>query len=86
MLGLSLRFIRCQAGLYWSPGLSLGLGQVHVYIQQPYLVDIQEFSQTGNAAIVRSYVSEATTDKERVGAMAGVSGSQAIGFIIGPGV
>lgn len=40
----------------------------------------------GNAAIVRSYVSEATTEKERVGAMAGVSGSQAIGFIIGPGM
>jgi ceroid-lipofuscinosis MFS transporter 7 len=38
----------------------------------------------GNAAIVRSYVSEATTEKERVGAMAAVSGSQAIGFIIGP--
>ena len=40
----------------------------------------------GNAAIVRSYVSEATTEKERVGAMAAVSGSQAIGFIIGPGM
>ena len=40
---------------------------------------------TGNAAVVRSYVSEATTEKERVGAMAGVSGSQAIGFIVGPG-
>lgn len=40
----------------------------------------------GNAAIVRSYVSEATTEKERVGAMAGVSAFQAIGFIAGPGM
>lgn len=36
------------------------------------------------AAIVRSYVSEATTEKERTGAMAGVSSSQALGFILGP--
>lgn len=38
----------------------------------------------GNAAVVRSYVSEATTERERTGAMAGISGSQAIGFILGP--
>ncbi len=37
------------------------------------------------AAIVRSYVSEATSEKERTGAMAGVSSSQALGFILGPG-
>ena len=37
------------------------------------------------AAIVRSYVSEATTEKERTGAMAGVSSAQALGFILGPG-
>ncbi|XP_064404673.1 major facilitator superfamily domain-containing protein 8-like isoform X2 [Halichondria panicea] len=36
------------------------------------------------AAIVRSYVSEATTEKERTGAMAGVSSAQALGFILGP--
>ena len=35
--------------------------------------------------MVRSYVSEATTEKERTGALAGVSSAQAIGFILGPG-
>ena len=39
----------------------------------------------GIAAVVRSYVSEATTEKERTGALAGVSSAQAIGFILGPG-
>ena len=35
--------------------------------------------------MVRSYVSESTLERERTGAMAGVSASQALGFIIGPG-
>jgi len=35
--------------------------------------------------VVRSYVSEATTKAERTGAMAGISASQALGFILGPG-
>ena len=35
---------------------------------------------------MRSYISEATTERERTGAMAGVSSSQALGFILGPGV
>ena len=39
----------------------------------------------GIAAVVRSYVSESTTEKERTGALAGVSSAQAIGFILGPG-
>ena len=30
-------------------------------------------------------MSEATTEKERTGALAGVSSAQAIGFILGPG-
>ena len=43
------------------------------------------FDLSGIAAVVRSYVSEATTEKERTGALAGVSSAQAIGFILGPG-
>ena len=39
----------------------------------------------GNAAVARSYVSAATTESERTGAFAGISASQAIGFILGPG-
>ena len=39
----------------------------------------------GIAAVVRSYVSESTTEKERTGALAGVSSAQALGFILGPG-
>ena len=39
----------------------------------------------GNGAIARSYVSSATTESERVGAFAGISASQALGFVIGPG-
>ena len=39
----------------------------------------------GTAAVVRSYVSEATTEKERTGALAGISSSQGLGFILGPG-
>ena len=42
-------------------------------------------SRTGIVAVVRSYVSEATTKKERTGAMAGISAAQALGFILGPG-
>lgn len=38
----------------------------------------------GNAAVARSYVSAATTESERTGAFAGISASQAIGFILGP--
>lgn len=38
----------------------------------------------GIAAVVRSYVSEATTESERTGAMAGISAAQALGFILGP--
>ena len=49
---------------------------VHVYKINMFL---------GIAAVVRSYVSEATTEKERTGALAGVSSAQAIGFILGPG-
>ncbi|KAK3100140.1 hypothetical protein FSP39_015244 [Pinctada imbricata] len=40
----------------------------------------------GNVAVVRSYVSGATTIKERTSAMANMSACQAIGFIIGPGI
>ncbi|KAH3836200.1 hypothetical protein DPMN_109570 [Dreissena polymorpha] len=38
----------------------------------------------GNVAVVRSYVSGATTLEERTSAMANMSAFQAIGFIIGP--
>ncbi|XP_053400186.1 major facilitator superfamily domain-containing protein 8-like [Mercenaria mercenaria] len=38
----------------------------------------------GNVAVVRSYVSGATTMSERTSAMANMSACQAIGFIIGP--
>ncbi|XP_074651229.1 major facilitator superfamily domain-containing protein 8-like [Tubulanus polymorphus] len=38
----------------------------------------------GNVAVVRSYVSGATTIKERTSALAHVSAAQAIGFILGP--
>ncbi|OWF38500.1 major facilitator superfamily domain-containing protein 8-like [Mizuhopecten yessoensis] len=40
----------------------------------------------GNVAVVRSYVSGATTTRERTGAMASMSACQAIGFIFGPGI
>ncbi|KAL5011895.1 hypothetical protein ScPMuIL_010446 [Solemya velum] len=40
----------------------------------------------GNVAVVRSYMSAATTMTERTGAMANMSAFQAIGFIIGPGI
>lgn len=46
---------------------------------------IQHVFFLGNAAVCRSYVSAATTENERTGAFAGISGSQAIGFIVGPG-
>lgn len=36
--------------------------------------------------MARSYVSEATTTEERIGAMAAISAAQAVGFIIGPGM
>ncbi|KAJ8298001.1 hypothetical protein KUTeg_024532, partial [Tegillarca granosa] len=40
----------------------------------------------GNVAVVRSYVSGATTLKERTPTMANISAFQAIGFIIGPAI
>lgn len=49
------------------------------------LVHISYVVCAGNAAVVRSYISATTTESERVGAFAAVSGSQAIGFILGPG-
>lgn len=39
----------------------------------------------GNVAVVRSYVAEATSLKERTSAMANMSACQALGFILGPG-
>ena len=42
------------------------------------------FGCIGNVAVVRSYVSGATTMKERTPAMANMSSFQAVGFIIGP--
>ena len=39
----------------------------------------------GSGAVARSYVTSATTEQERTGALAGVSASQAVGFILGPG-
>ena len=41
---------------------------------------------TGVIAVVRSYVSEATTEKERTGALAVVSTVRSLGFILGPGL
>ncbi|XP_077597698.1 major facilitator superfamily domain-containing protein 8 [Stigmatopora nigra] len=38
----------------------------------------------GNVAVVRSYVAEATSLKERTNAMANMSACQALGFILGP--
>ncbi|CAL9694779.1 unnamed protein product [Knipowitschia caucasica] len=38
----------------------------------------------GNVAVARSYVAGATSLKERTGAMANMSASQALGFILGP--
>ncbi|XP_033742789.1 major facilitator superfamily domain-containing protein 8-like isoform X2 [Pecten maximus] len=40
----------------------------------------------GNVAVVRSYVSGATTTRERTGAMASMSACQAVGFIFGPAI
>ena len=40
----------------------------------------------GNMAVIRSYVSAASTEAERTGVMAAISGVQAIGFILGPTV
>lgn len=39
----------------------------------------------GNVAVVRSYISGATTVKERTSTMANLSIFQAMGFILGPG-
>ena len=39
----------------------------------------------GNAAVVRSYVAEATALKERTSARANMSACHALGFILGPG-
>uniref|UniRef100_A0A3Q2P8H5 Major facilitator superfamily domain containing 8 n=1 Tax=Fundulus heteroclitus TaxID=8078 RepID=A0A3Q2P8H5_FUNHE len=39
----------------------------------------------GNVAVARSYIAGATSLKERTGAMANMSASQALGFILGPG-
>ncbi|KAM4564186.1 major facilitator superfamily domain-containing protein 8 isoform 1-T1 [Fundulus diaphanus] len=38
----------------------------------------------GNVAVARSYIAGATSLKERTGAMANMSASQALGFILGP--
>ncbi len=54
-------------------------------IQGLSIVRVTIFPAPAVAAIVRSYVSEATTEKERTAAMAGVSSAQALGFILGPG-
>ena len=43
------------------------------------------FFQPGIAAVVRTYVSEATTKEEKTGAMAGTSAVHALGFLLGPG-
>jgi hypothetical protein len=51
----------------------------------PITIILPRVCPLGIAAVVRSYVSEATTEKERTGALAGVSSAQAIGFILGPG-
>lgn len=39
----------------------------------------------GNVAVVRSYISGATSLTERTSAMANTSACQALGFIMGPG-
>ena len=39
---------------------------------------------TGSVAVVRSYVAEATTEEERAWGLAGTSGSQTLGLLIGP--
>ena len=38
----------------------------------------------GSAAVVRSYVAAATTEEERAWGLAGSSGSQTLGLLIGP--
>jgi len=40
---------------------------------------------TGNVAVARSYISAATTEKERSTAMSALSSVQGLGFILGPG-
>lgn len=41
---------------------------------------------SANVAICRSYLSSATTLRERTGAVSMISLAQVLGFIIGPGV
>lgn len=53
------------------------------YRRHPY--DLLAFRLAGNVAVVRAYVAEATSVKERTGAMANMSACQGLGFILGPG-
>lgn len=39
----------------------------------------------GNVAVIRSYISGATSLQERTSSMANASACQALGFILGPG-
>ncbi|XP_068164156.1 major facilitator superfamily domain-containing protein 8 isoform X2 [Antennarius striatus] len=73
-------FINLSANIYYAYAYLPSTGnKVHILMSRAFV----GFG-AGNVAVVRSYVAGATTLKERTGAMANMSASQALGFILGP--
>ncbi|XP_068611949.1 major facilitator superfamily domain-containing protein 8 [Brachionichthys hirsutus] len=72
--------INLSANVYYAYAYLPAAGRkVHVLMSRVFV----GFG-AGNVAVVRSYVAGATTLTERTGAMANMSASQALGFILGP--
>ena len=59
----------------------------NIYALQYLFIHVQVSTCTvGGIAVVRSYVAASTTEESRSWGLAGSSGSQAVGFMVGPGM
>ncbi|XP_074555528.1 major facilitator superfamily domain-containing protein 8 [Halichoeres trimaculatus] len=73
-------FINLSANIYYAYAyLPKDYNKYHILLSRAFV----GFG-AGNVAVARSYVSGATSLKERTGAMANMSACQALGFILGP--
>ncbi|KAM9826914.1 major facilitator superfamily domain-containing protein 8 [Neosynchiropus ocellatus] len=73
-------FINLTANIYYAYAyLPESNNRIHILMARAFV----GFG-AGNVAVVRSYVSGATSLKERTNAMANMSACQALGFILGP--
>ncbi|KAM8881856.1 major facilitator superfamily domain-containing protein 8 isoform 1-T1 [Synchiropus picturatus] len=73
-------FINLAANIYYAYAYLPGSNnRIHILMARAFV----GFG-AGNVAVVRSYVSGATSLKERTNAMANMSACQALGFILGP--